>query len=110
MSAARWDRLVQDLAAAGVNAKVTSKAYCEDRRGRVHNGVSRSIVIRIDACVVEIGDRWWSKNPDIWVGWEVSLIDAADIVIARERWTKTRSDVVASVDRLVTQIHAEVGR
>jgi hypothetical protein len=98
MSAARWERLKASLAAAGVDATVDERPYSEAVYGRVQHGVSRSIAIRTpDRGFVEIGDGWWRKNPDVWIGWKV-VVSGADSIITRDYApTKKRSEVVAAV-------------
>lgn len=94
----RWDRLVADLAGVGVEARVDEKPYAEEVYGRVRHGVSRSITLRHSGGgLVEVGDGWWRKNPDVWIGWQVS-VDGPDSII-RRTWpnTKKRSEVVAAV-------------
>lgn len=95
-SSPRWDRLAADLAAAGIDARIDSLPYAEDRHGRVVHGVSRSAFIRHpDGGSVEINDRYWAKNPDVWLGWEIVRIGADSITIGRpSRATKNRSEVV----------------
>lgn len=100
----RWDRLAADLEAAGITARVDSRAYTETRYGRPAHGVSRSITLRHPAGgLVAIHDRWWNKNPDVWVGWEVYREDAEGIVQGRpSRWSKKRAEVTAAVRAALT--------
>ena len=95
----RWDRLAANLAAAGIPARIDARPYQEMRRGRPASGVSKSITLRHPAGgLVTIGDRWWNKNPDKWVGWEVCREDAEGITLGRpSRWSKKRGEVVAAV-------------
>lgn len=94
----RWGRLAADLDAANVDATVTERPYAESVHGRVRHGVSRSIVIaRPDGSTVEVHDKWWNKNPDIWVGWEVSIVRPDSITGRTWRWNKKRAEVVAAV-------------
>lgn len=98
MSSARWDRLAADLAAAGIAARVDGRPYSETRRGRAVHGVSRSITLRHPAGgLVTIGDQWWRKNLDVWIGWEVTREDADGITLGRPVRSKNRGDVVAAV-------------
>ncbi|KMV17640.1 hypothetical protein ACT17_15280 [Mycolicibacterium conceptionense] len=98
MSAARWQRLVDDLAAAGVESSVLDKPYTESVYGCVHHGVSRSItMLHPVSGIISISDRQWSKNPDVWVGWQVFREGRDSIVIRTWPITKKRSDVVAHV-------------
>lgn len=95
----RWDRLAADLAAAGVPARVDRLPYSEIYRGRPRSGVSSSITILVRGWgTVDVRDKWWNKNPDKWVGWEVSAADTEGIDRGRAaRWTKKRSEVVTAV-------------
>src|SRR5689334_10498001 len=98
MSAARWNLLVESLGRAGVEAKVDEKSYAQTERGRVVHGVSRSITLRTaTGGLVQVGDKWWSKNPNYWLGYEVVMSNADDIVTASLRATKVRSHVVDHV-------------
>lgn len=94
----RWGRLVADLAAAGIAATIDENSYAESLHGRPRFGVSRSVTIhRPGTGNVRIADRWWNKNPDVWVGWEVWTEDREGIVTRSWRWTKKRSEVIAAV-------------
>lgn len=89
MTEDRWDRLVQSLAAAGVEARLDQRPY----RG----GITKSISIRLADGLVEIHDKWWRKNDTVWIGWQVHAEGRDSIV--RRTWslTKKRGEVVASV-------------
>jgi hypothetical protein len=89
MSAERWARLAGSLLAAGIEAKVDVTAY--------PGGTSRSIDIRTDAGLVHVGDKYWSKNADAWIGWQVTREDAGSIIRWSSRISKKRSEVVAAV-------------
>lgn len=90
MSAARWDRLVTDLAAAGTDVKVYAHAY--------PGGVSRSIDLRReDGSLIEIADGAWGKNLDVWTGWVVALFDREGILISQRSGLKKRSEVIRAV-------------
>ncbi len=94
----RWERLAGDLAGAGVEARVFERALVESRWGRVVHGVSRSITIRLaDGGLVEVHDQWWSKSPDVWVGWAVTRSDRSSITKGRVVVSKKRSEIVAAV-------------
>lgn len=99
MSAARWQRLADDLAAAGVDADVETIRYSP--AGQVAN---RHITIRrADGSLVQVRDKYWRKNVDVWIGWQVH-VDTADGYVG-QTWpiTKKRSEVVAAVrEALVT--------
>ncbi|RNL61008.1 hypothetical protein EFK50_16610 [Nocardioides marmoriginsengisoli] len=98
MSSPRWDRLVEALAAAGVDTKVDEKPYAESVRGRVQNGVSRSItILREDTGPVTINDTWAPRAPDTWNGWQVWAEDADGIATFNSVRTKARSTVVLQV-------------
>lgn len=90
MTAERWDRLAASLADAGITATVSPRPY--------PGGVSYSITLRRpDGHLVEIHDRWWRKNPAVWIGWQVHLEGRDSIVIRDWPVTKKRSEVVAAV-------------
>lgn len=95
----RWDRLAADLAAGiGAEVRVDEKPYTEAYYGRVRQGVSRSITVRLPSGgLVEVRDGWWRKNPDVWIGWRVEV--SGPDSITRRTWpnTKKRSEVVAAV-------------
>lgn len=94
----RWARLAADLADGGVIVRVDERPFTEAVRGRVQHGVSRSITLRHpDGGTVEVRDRWWSKNTDVWLGWEVTRLDAEGVVRGRPVWSKKRSETVAAV-------------
>jgi hypothetical protein len=91
----RWERLAANLTAAGVPVDVTTNAY--------PGGVSRSITLRgPDGTLVGIHDKWWNRNVDEWVGWEVHVENAESIVTRTWRRTKRRSEVVAAVSEALT--------
>lgn len=96
MSAERWLRLVATLEEAGVErVTITERPYAEERYGRLSQGVQRSILLpAVGGATIEIGDQWWSKNTDKWIGWSVCLVGDDDDII-QHRWplTKKRADV-----------------
>jgi hypothetical protein len=99
MSAARWDRLVADLAAAGVPAKVTAKAYSQVEYGRVVSGVSRSIGIGHGEGLVMVRDRYGRGGK--WYGYSVCVTQGEhDREVCRS--TK-RPEVVAAVVKAVAK-------
>lgn len=93
----RWDRLVSDLAAAGIEARLDEKPYADIVRGRVETGVSRSVFIRTPTGSVAVTDQWWRKNPAVWIGYRVIVEDREGIVTRLFPITKKRSEVVAAV-------------
>lgn len=96
MNAAAWQRLADDLAAAGVAVSITARPYVEAVYGRVVHGTSRSITLRhADGGLVQVADRF--NRADGWVGWEVFREDAEGITGRTWRATKMRSEVVAAV-------------
>jgi hypothetical protein len=95
---ARWERLRAQLAEAGVDVAVDARSYSEAVFGRVRFGTSYSArLILADGRHVTISDRWWRKNPDVWIGWEVALEGADDLVKRTWPLTKKRGEVVAAV-------------
>lgn len=98
MSEARWERLAADLAAAGLDVRVDVRTGMEAVYGRVRSYTSRSArLVLADGRHVTIGDRWWRKNPDVWIGWAVELEDAEGIGLRSWPVSKKRSEVVAAV-------------
>jgi hypothetical protein len=98
MDATRWDRLAADLRAAGFDVRVDARPYTESVRGRARHGTSYSITYRVRGKgLVSIHDGRWSKNPDVWTGYQVSAEDADSITIGRPRFgLKKRSETVAT--------------
>jgi len=84
---ARWQRLAESLTANDIpGVKITTF------------GQSHYISWRLaDGSLVEVHDRWWRKNSDVWIGWQVH-IEGPDSLVKRE-WplTKKRSEVAADV-------------
>lgn len=96
MSAARWERLADDFAAAGVPATIDITNY--------PGGVSRSILIRHDDTLITVMDRWWNKNDSVWIGWSVAVEGVKDSIIRKTYpLTKKRSEVVAHVAANITK-------
>lgn len=99
MSAARWDRLVADLVAAGVPAKVTSRTFSQLEHGRVVHGVSRSIGIGQGEGLVMIRDRYGRGGK--WYGYSVCVTRGDhDQEICR---SAKRSEVVGAVVKAVAR-------
>lgn len=91
MSAERWARVVASLAASGVTATVTEKPF--------PGGISHSITIPLDADrSIWIGDSWWRKNDQVWIGWQTHVENNRTRLVERS-WpiTKKRGDVVRAV-------------
>ena len=84
--AARWDRLATSLLEAGIAVTTTES-------GRSHH-IS---FILPNGSMVAIHDKWWSKNLDKWIGWQVHVEDKNSIV--RSTWpvSKKRSEIVQDV-------------
>jgi hypothetical protein len=86
----RWDRLTESLAAAGVETTV-------NRRSSI-NGTSESITIRRGDVNVCVHDKWWSKNRDVWVGWQVHDENVrTSLTLSVGGLTKKRSEVIRDV-------------
>jgi hypothetical protein len=81
MSAQRWERLRVTLSEAGVEATIIEKNH--------QTGTSRSLWLRHGKDHVVVADRWWHKNPEIWVGWEVCVEDAEGFEVRRWPWAAT---------------------
>lgn len=98
MTAARWDRLAADLAAAGVPVTVDARPYAEAVFGRVQHGTTRSVSLALKGGRrLTVSDRWWRKNPDVWIGWEVYTERADGIAERPAPLTKKRPEVVEAV-------------
>lgn len=89
-TAARWNRLADTFADADVpmttlQSTLGGQGFCIGRR--VNDAGDR----------IEIHDKWWRKNHDVWIGYQVHIEDREGIV--RREWpiTKKRSEVVAAV-------------
>jgi len=106
MSGARWRILVRELADAGVDVTLDEYAYSEDRYGRVHHGVTRSITLRLaDGGLLGVHDKWARFNADIWLGWQVHTENADGITTRSWPFTKDRRDVIAAaVEAKVAQV------
>jgi hypothetical protein len=88
----RWDRLSADLKAAGIDCTLYR------RTGQYGCGPKAEITITEGDRKVVISDKWWNKNIDVWVGWQVFAEDHEGITLGRpSRWTKKRSETVANV-------------
>lgn len=89
-NAERWEQVRADLAATGrpqfEGLQVQPRSY--------PGGVSRSIIFRDGGRLVTIRDTVWSKNHDVWTGYQVSIENRDDIEIARSPKVKTRRDLV----------------
>jgi hypothetical protein len=100
MSAERWQRLADDLTAAGVeHAWINTSTY--------PGGTSRYICWPSDdGSAVAIHDKWWNKNPDVWIGWQVHA-ENEDCILTRQ-WpiTKKRSEVLAAVQQAFNAVAA----
>jgi len=85
----RWARLADDLKTAGFDVRVDAQTY--------PGGVSRSIVCLVKGKgLVSIDDVWWSKNADVWLGYQVTAEGADSIIIGRpSRPMKNRRETVA---------------
>lgn len=107
-TSARWSRLAADLTELGVEVRVTEQSYTQELYGRVQHGVSRSITFRHQGGgLVEVHDKWWRKNPDVWIGWQVHVENCDSIEVQHWPITKKRSEVVAAVrDALALSVSA----
>lgn len=97
MSAAeRWARLaVTVVEATSLPVTVTMNAY--------PGGVNRYILHRLPSGdIIEIHDRWWRKNADVWIGYEVWISGPDSIV--RRSWpiAKKRNEIAAAVCEALT--------
>ena|ERR1044071_7219140 len=89
MSDSRWGRMSQTLAEAGIENKITERSYA--------GGVSRSIQVRINPThILIVHDKWWTKNPDVWVGWSAYVENTRTALAVRDNgWkaTKKRAEI-----------------
>jgi len=104
----RWDRLAADLTEAGFNAKVDAKPYQDIYLGRPRCGFTRSITLRVPGRgLVEISDKWWVKNPDIWVGWTVNAENTESFLVGcAPRASKNRRETVTAVKAALARLGA----
>jgi hypothetical protein len=87
---ARW-QLIADMLGSEIGARVDVRPY--------PGGTSYSITLRRPGGgLVEVHDKWWSRNPDVWTGYEVHIEDADSIVTKTWPRTKSRREVVAAVE------------
>lgn len=109
---ARWDRLAATLADHGVAVTVDARPYSEAIYGRVRHGTSYGVTIRRRETGerVCIRDRWWRKNPDVWIGWEVYAENAEGFLTRAWPLTKKRSEVVANVRAALEVMPSRAGR
>ncbi len=107
-TSARWERLAADLSEIGVEVRVTERPYAESAYGRVQYGVSRGMTLRHPGGgLVGVRDKWWRKNPDVWIGWQVDVANREGIEVRHWPITKKRSEVVAAVrDALALSVSA----
>lgn len=97
MTAARWSRLVDSLGAEHIDATVTTRTY--------PGGTTRYIDwLMDDGSLISVHDKWWRKNDDVWIGWQVHIENSDSTVTRTWPITKKRGDVVAFVaDALPTR-------
>lgn len=94
----RWERIVALLTGHGVEARLVERPWSGSQAGHVLHGVSRSIIVRHPAGgVVDVHDRWWSKNAATWIGYAVTREDREGIVVRDYPVTKDRYQVVHDV-------------
>lgn len=102
---ARWDRLADDLTAAGVPCKVTARAYSQTEYGRVVHGVTRSIIIGAGPGSIVIRDKFGRGGK--WYGYVADQMrsDGCDRDVIR--WAvKKRSEVVTAILSAHEQVSA----
>jgi hypothetical protein len=99
-SAAGWQRLADDIRAAGFEVTVTERPYSEERYGKIEHGVSRSIHMQVRnesgafLGTVEVADKYGRMGK--WYGWSV-IAQGPEFVIGRPTYAVTnRPQVVAS--------------
>lgn len=108
MADGRWDRLAADLMAAGIEGRLDEKPYTEMRRGRPHSGIARSITVKVPGRgLVTVSDRYWTKNPDLWLGWTVCAEGTDSITVGRPSSPiKNRGSVVNDVRSALARLGA----
>ena len=80
----RWDRLAATLRERGVYVRVTERPWQQVRYGRMEQGVSRSIVVRLPSGgVVEVRDRHGRGGK--WYGWTAWLEGDDGLVAVSQR-------------------------
>jgi hypothetical protein len=89
----RWQQLREAIVAEGIPVLVSARQY--------PGGTTHFISWTEDDYRVEIHDKWWRKNHDVWIGYQVH-VEGRDSVV-RRTWpiTKKRSEVVAAVRQAV---------
>lgn len=96
----RWARLAATIAdGAGLVVKVDRRTY--------PGGVSHTVTHRLPTGdLIGIGDRWWRKNHDVWIGYEV-WVEGCDGITKRS-WplTKKRSEVADYVREALALVAA----
>lgn len=103
MSAERWQRLADDLAAIGHKPTVIEKNWAESRYGKIHFGTSRSIILhRAGTGTVEVADQY--TRADRWIGWIVIASDADDLIQHQTFPSKKRGDVTKAVLRAMSDV------
>ena len=94
----RWDRLAAALTEAGLKPELRTHKFWG---GTYHRPVEKTgyhiYLTAPDGGMITIGDRFWSKNPDVWVGYTAWREDREGIVKRDMRWTKKRDEGVAFV-------------
>jgi len=93
----RWERLRATLQERGVDCTVSRRAGI---------GGAHFIAIRVAGGAVEVHDRWWHKNANVWIGYVVHREDREGITRAERRPSKKRSEVAASVIELLEVVRA----
>jgi hypothetical protein len=84
----RWERLAARLTVAGIDAKLSQRS----------GPGAYFISIPAGDVNVEVHDKWWSKNPDVWIGWQVHTDNVRTMLSSRgSALTKKQSEVVAAV-------------
>lgn len=91
MSNPRWERLKETLNKAGVEATIDSRSF--------PGGTSYSVTLGLGkpGWTVEVRDKWWRKNINVWIGWSVGVVDPEGVWVREWPLTKKRSEVAAAV-------------
>jgi hypothetical protein len=105
----RWERLLGQLQELDIEARLDERTFTGGTYYRPVEKTGYSITVRTaDRGLIQIGDKMWNKNLDVWVGYKAHLEGRDGIVKKDMRWTKKRSEVVAWVQATLKTV--EVSR
>jgi hypothetical protein len=99
----QWSSLSADLVTAGFSHRLESSPFQDVVHGRPRHGVRNSITLKFGRELIEITDSYFHNS---WSGWSTNFCSNDGITIAFYGPTRKRSEVVASVKRIVERIGA----